>query len=91
MAKYLGVPEKIIQKLPSADLWEGQTDEGELGFSYRDVDALFYAMIDRGVSEEELVRQGFSGDFIAKVKKRMYGNEFKRRLPLIAKLSREGQ
>lgn len=87
LAESLGVPEKIIKKKPTADLWVGQTDEGELGFSYKNVDRLLFAMIDERRSDEELVQLGFAKDFISTVRKRIQHNQFKRRLPLIAKIS----
>jgi len=87
LAGHLGVPEKIIRKKPSADLWEGQTDEGELGFTYRDVDQLLYNMIDERRSETELLKMGFEEDLVGRVKEMIKRNQFKRRPPLIAKVS----
>ncbi|MDP6485132.1 MAG: NAD+ synthase, partial [Nitrospinota bacterium] len=55
LAEFVGVPQVIVQKKPSADLWEGQTDEGELGFSYREVDKFLYLMVDERYSKEELI------------------------------------
>lgn len=88
LAQALGIPEKIIAKKPSADLWQGQTDEGELGFSYRDVDRLLLAMVERGHSDEELMALGFESKFITKVRHLIASNEFKGRLPIIARISR---
>jgi NAD+ synthase len=87
LAAHLGVPKKLIDKKPSADLWEGQTDEGELGFTYVDVDRLLYAMVDERRSEEELVALGFDAGVIRKVETLIRRNQFKRRPPLIAKIS----
>lgn len=87
LAAALGVPSAIIDKQPSADLWEGQTDEEELGFSYPQVDRLLVRMIDERRDDEELLRLGFERQFIAKVRERIRLNEFKRRPPLIATLS----
>lgn len=87
LAKLLKIPEVIVRKAPSADLWEGQTDEGELGFSYRDVDALLYAMVDQRRSDEELKAMGFREEFVAKVRRLVRENQFKRRPPVIAKVS----
>ena len=87
LAEELGVPKAIIDKKPSADLWEGQTDEGELGFSYRQVDKLLYLMIDERRGDVELIAAGFEKHFIEKVKRLIQRNHFKRRPPLIAKLS----
>jgi len=87
LAGALGVPEVIVQKKASADLWEGQTDEGELGFSYREVDKLLYLMVDERYSREELIQTGFSESFVDQVTDRIMNSQFKRRLPVIAKVS----
>ena len=87
LAESLGVPRKIIDKKPSADLWQNQTDEGELGFLYKDVDRLLYYMIDERRKDHELVKMGFVKDFIDVVKKKVRQNQFKRRPPLVAKIS----
>jgi NAD+ synthase len=87
LAEALGVPKKIIEKKPTADLWQNQTDEGELGFLYKDVDRLLYYMIDERRSDAELISMGIEKGFIAEVKKRVTQNQFKRRPPLVAKVS----
>ncbi len=87
LAESLGVPRKIIDKKPSADLWQNQTDEGELGFLYKDVDRLLYYMIDERRRDDELVKMDFAKEFIDRVKKRVRQNQFKRRPPLVAKIS----
>jgi NAD+ synthase len=87
LARALGVPKNIIDKKPSADLWQNQTDEGELGFLYKDVDRLLYYMIDERRRDNELEKMGFEKEFVARVKKRVTQNQFKRRPPLIAKIS----
>lgn len=87
LAEAVGVPEVIVQKKPSADLWVGQTDEGELGFSYREVDELLYLMVDSRYSREELIGAGFGESFIDEVSLRIMNSQFKRRLPVIAKVS----
>ncbi len=87
LAEELGVSEKIIKKKPTADLWQGQTDEGELGFSYRDADKLLYFMVDERRTDEELEMRGFAKPFIATVRRKIQINQFKRRPPLIAKVS----
>lgn len=88
LAEFVGVPKKIIEKHPTADLWEGQTDEQELGFEYRRVDKLLRAMIDEKKNEQELIALGFEKEFIAKIQKLISKNEFKRRTPLIARLGK---
>jgi NAD+ synthase len=87
LADALGVPTAIVQKAPSADLWAGQSDETELGFQYRMIDQLLYYLVDRRYSMEELQRQGFDAAFITEIVRRVRENQYKRRLPVIAKLS----
>jgi NAD+ synthase len=87
LADSLGVPKAIIQKPPSADLWDGQTDEGEFGFSYKRVDHLLYYLVDERRSESDLMSIGFEEVFIQKVTGMIKRNQFKRRMPLIAKVS----
>ncbi|MFZ4620131.1 MAG: NAD+ synthase [Bacteroidota bacterium] len=87
LAEELGIPDKIIKKKPTADLWQGQTDEGELGFSYREADRLLYYMIDERRTDAELEAMKFPKAFIATVRRKVQINQFKRRPPLIAKIS----
>lgn len=87
LAAYLGVPEPIIVKPPSADLWEDQTDEDELGFNYLDVDRLLYYMIDRQYTLEQLLALQFDDAFIRQVSQRIIRNQYKRTMPVIIKLS----
>jgi len=81
MAAHLGVPERIIAKPPTADLWQGQTDEGELGFSYEMADQILSRLVDDGMSEEEVAAEGFDAQVVARVAERMAASEFKRRMP----------
>ena len=87
LAAFLGVPADIIKKPPSADLWAGQTDEDELGFTYEEVDKLLYLMVDKRFAIAELVDAGYKEDFIRTVFRKMQTTQYKRRMPLIAKLS----
>jgi len=87
LASFLEVPHQIIKKAPTADLWVGQTDEGELGFTYEEVDRLLYYMVDRRKSISQLVKLGFEKSFAEKVEKIVRLNQFKRSLPIIAKIS----
>ena len=87
LADAIGVPTAIVQKAPSADLWAGQSDETELGFAYRMVDQFLYYLVDRRYSKEELSRLGFEPAFIDDIIRRVRDNQYKRRLPVIAKLS----
>lgn len=88
MARAVGVPEAIVQKAPSADLWAGQTDEGELGFTYAEVDRLLYLLVDERYSAEEAIGVGFDPRFVATVVRRLRMFQFKRVPPIIAKVSR---
>ena len=85
-ARLLGVPESILNKAPSADLWEGQSDEEELGHSYKEMDDLLKAMIDEKKSKEELINLGFEEEFINKIEYKVKSNAFKGRLPIIANI-----
>ncbi len=87
LAPALDIPQIIIAKPPSADLWIGQTDEGELGFTYEEVDKLLYLLVDQRYRPEECVAAGFAEHFVSKVVERIRKNQFKRGLPPIAKLS----
>ena len=87
LAEGVGVPTQIVQKAPTADLWAGQSDETELGFRYRVVDRLLYYLVDRRYRIEELVAEGFDRQFIEQVVRMVRDNQYKRRLPVIAKLS----
>ncbi len=87
LAKALGVPQAVIDKAPSADLWQGQTDEGELGFTYAEVDRLLYLLVDQRYRPEDCIAEGYAPDFVDQVVNRMRRNHFKRVMPPIAKLS----
>jgi len=87
LARYLGVPDSIVNKAPSADLWEGQSDENELGYTYEQLDAVLRRYVEQRASKEELLEEGFEEKLVSMVIKKIYQNQFKRRMPLIAKLS----
>ncbi len=88
LARHLGLPAKVIEKAPSADLFEGQTDETELGFCYADADQVLYRRIDRRCSRDQLVAEGFDPALVRRIDELVVANQFKRLPPLIAKLSR---
>jgi len=88
LARHLGVPPIIVDKQPSADLWAGQTDEAELGFTYEEVDRVLYLLVDCRHEVADLVAQGsFSEEFVRAVYRKVQGSQYKRRLPVIAKIS----
>ena len=88
LSAHIGVPDAIINKPPSADLWEGQTDEKELGFTYDAVDQVLYLLVDERYSVAEVVEEGFERDFVEGVWRRVKSNHFKRTMPNIAKVSK---
>ena len=87
VAGALGVPEQILAKAPSADLWPGQTDEGELGASYDDLDRILFALVDRRWSQDRCVAAGLDPARVAWVAQRVARYEYKRQAPPVAKLS----
>jgi NAD+ synthase len=87
LARALNIPDVIIAKPPSADLWTGQTDEGELGFTYENVDKLLYLLVDQRFSPEDCVEAGLNETFVRLVIERVRRYQFKRILPPIAKLT----
>jgi NAD+ synthase len=87
LARALGLPDQVIDKPPSADLWEGQSDEEELGFQYALVDVLLYYVVDERRTRPELRALGFADDFIDLILRRVRDSQYKRRPPVIAKLS----
>jgi NAD+ synthase len=87
LAKAMGVPQVILDKAPSADLWLGQTDEGELGFTYDEVDQLLYLLVDQRYQPEDCVELGFEKNFVKAVIERVRRSQFKRVMPPIAKLT----
>jgi NAD+ synthase len=84
-AKFLGVNEEIISKPPSADLWEGQSDEADLGYTYAQIDEVLAKYVDERWTKEELLKI-YEKELVEMIIKRIYQNQFKRKMPLIAKL-----
>ena len=87
MAAYLGVPKQIRAKHPTAGLWAGQTDEGELGLTYAEIDRILYHLVDERESKEEVIRRGFAKARVEKILSMIRRSEFKRQMPPIAKIS----
>jgi NAD+ synthase len=88
LSRAMGVPNQIIDKPPSADLWEGQTDEDELGFTYDDVDQVLYLLVDERYTVDEVIAEGFKDAFVKDVWRRVKANHYKRTMPNVAKLSK---
>lgn len=89
LSRAIGVPSEIVDKAPSADLWEGQTDEQELGFSYNDADTVLYLLVDERYTVAEAAEaSGFDEAFVSKIWERVKANHYKRTMPNIAKVSK---
>lgn len=87
LARYLAVPEKILKKKPSAGLWTGQTDEGELGLTYNKIDRILYQLVDLRKTKNEMISEGFEKQDVDKIIRLIKSSEFKRHLPPIPKIS----
>ena len=88
LSQALGVPRSIIDKPPSADLWAGQTDEDEIGYTYEQIDQLLYLLVDERFTPEEAIAEGFPAQMVRDVWHRVRANHYKRTMPPVAKLSK---
>jgi NAD+ synthase len=88
LARAMNMPASVIEKPPSADLWAGQTDEGELGFTYEMADQLLYLLVDERYTVDEVAAEGFERAFVEKIWRQVRLNHYKRTMPNVAKLSR---
>ncbi len=86
LAKYLSIPEQIIEKEPSADLWKDQTDEGEIGFTYELLDEILYNIIDLRLTDKEMTETGFNETDLRKIRRMITGTQFKRTMPPVTKI-----
>jgi len=87
LASALDVPAAILDKPPSADLWHGQSDEDELGFTYESADEVLHLLVDEWHTPDEIVAGGYDADLVTEIRRRVQQTQFKRRPPVIAKLS----
>lgn len=83
MSQHLGIPEELITKAPSADLFEGQTDESDIGFSYADMDPVIYALTDLKMIPDEIIAAGHDEQLVKELAKRIRAMSFKRKIPII--------
>lgn len=90
LSEYMGVPKEIINKKPSADLWEGQTDEQELGFSYKIADEILYYLVEEGLEVSEIINLGYKEEIVNAVVRKIKITQYKRKLPVIANISKRG-
>ncbi len=87
LAEYLGVSKSIINKAPSADLWDGQSDEADLGYTYAELDAVLKLYVEDRLSVDEIIKQGCDSKMLEMIVERIFRNHFKRKMPIIAKLT----
>ena len=88
LSRYLKIPNELIEKKPSADLWEGQTDEQEMGLTYKEADQVMYRLLEENKTAAEVLAEGFDKGLVDNIIRRMNRSEYKRRMPLIAKIKR---
>jgi len=87
LAEYLGVSKSIIKKPPSADLWDGQSDEADLGYTYAQLDEALKLYVEDRLSYEQIVTKGIDAKMLKMIIERIFRNHFKRKMPVIAKLT----
>ncbi len=80
LSNHIGLPEKLVYKAPSAGLWPGQTDEGELGVTYRELDSILYLHLEKGLNEKDIIGWGIEEEKVEKVMRLMRQSEHKRKL-----------
>ena len=86
LAEEVELPAQVRDKPPSADLWEGQTDEDELGFTYEEADRVLVRMVDRRMPDADIVEDGFHPDFVARIRRMIRNSQYKRQAPIHAKV-----
>lgn len=86
LARHLNISEEIIVKKPSADLWQDQTDEGEIGITYKELDEILFQLIDCRKKVEEIEKEGYSKKDIERIKKMIINSQYKRTMPPVCKL-----
>ncbi len=87
LAEYLGVTKSIIKKPPSADLWDGQSDEDDLGYTYKQLDEAMKLYVEDRLCIEEIIKRGIDSTMLDMIVKKIFRNHFKRKMPIIAKLT----
>jgi len=87
LAEYLNISRSIIKKPPSADLWEGQSDEADLGYTYAKLDEAMKLYVEERLTKEEILGRGIDAGMLEMIVQRIFRNHFKRKMPIIAKLT----
>jgi NAD+ synthase len=86
-AEFIGVPDSIVKKPPSADLFEGQSDEAEIGYSYSEIDEVLKLLVENRFSKQDVLKKISNRDLVEMIFKRVYRNQFKRKMPIVAKIT----
>ena len=87
LAEHLNITKSIIHKAPSADLWNGQSDEADLGYTYAQLDEALKLYVEERLSRDEIIAKGVDAQMFDMIIERIFRNQFKRKMPLIAKLT----
>jgi NAD+ synthase len=87
LGKYLRLPAGILKKKPTAGLWPGQTDEGDIGLEYSEIDSILYELVDERRTAKEVIASGFRKEAVERIESLIRRSEFKRKMPPIAKIS----
>ncbi len=87
LAEYLNVTPSIIKKPPSADLWDGQSDEADLGYTYAQLDEAMKLYVEDRLTRDEILKRGVDAKMLDMIIERIFRNHFKRKMPVIAKLT----
>ncbi len=87
LARYLGISKAIIDKAPSADLWQGQSDEADLGYTYAELDSALRLLVDERLSKEDILKIGIDKKMLEMIINRVSKNSFKLEMPKIARIS----
>ncbi len=87
LARFFDLPDSIIAKPPSADLWAGQTDEGEIGITYEMLDRILFLLVDQRQPAAQIVAAGYDANIVHRVERKIQASQFKRVAPPIAKIS----
>ncbi len=76
---HIGIPNAIVKKAPSAGLWPGQTDEGEMGVTYQELDSILFLYLEKGMKQEAIINWGIEEEKVHKVLMMMKQSEHKRK------------
>jgi len=87
LAEFLNVSKCIIKKPPSADLWDGQSDEADLGYTYAQLDEVMKLYVEDRLTQDEILNLGYDKKMLEMIIQRIFHNHFKRKMPVIAKLT----